>query len=51
MVREIAGFMVEREPFGTLRSAGAKRDADNPFTLESDWDVAHILPYRRNDRN
>ena len=38
MVREIAGLMTELDPFGTLRSAGAKRDADNPFTLDKDWD-------------
>lgn len=37
MVREIGGFVAEIEPFGTLRSAGAKRNADNPFTLLADW--------------
>ena len=28
--------LAEIEPFDTLRSAGTKRDANNPFTLESD---------------
>ena len=37
MVREIGNWMVEIEPFDTLRSAGAKRDAQNPFIQQTDW--------------
>ncbi len=41
MIREIGAYMAGVEPFGTLRSAGAKRREDNPFILQSDWDAWH----------
>jgi hypothetical protein len=41
MVREIGAIIARNEPFGTLVSAGAKRYAESPFLLASDWQDWH----------
>ena len=45
IIREIGTHVAKVDSFGTLISAGSRRRAANPFTLQSDWKDWHTYPH------